>query len=116
MTDEERLDDLEVKQLAKLDDMASIKEQLARANLERTELGKLADPDWYFAANRALRHSQIDYQDLLMQAGRLRRAIKAEERKRSQRLLERAFVDVAEEELEKDTFIRLLKMAKARTE
>ena len=50
--------------------MASIKEQIARANLERIDLGKLADPDWYFAANRALRHSQIDYQDLLMQAGR----------------------------------------------
>lgn len=62
------------------DEIASIKEQIARAKGAAAGSGDYSDSDWFQRTNRALRHKQSLHQRLLQEAGALRRAQSEAER------------------------------------
>jgi hypothetical protein len=63
--------------LAEIDDaMASIKAQIAAADLQRQASGKPIDPRWFHRAKTALRHLQRERANLAFQPKPRRKALK----------------------------------------
>ena len=111
MSDESTLSELETRQLSTLEEIASIKEQIARAKSLAMGDGKYADSDWYHAANRALRHKQIEHQQLLQSAAKLRKKMKVASREVEQSKFEPAFIAAAKGILDGDTYRRIVQRA-----
>ena len=60
-----------------LEDMAAIKEQIARAKAAAFSKKIYSDVDWFHAAQRALRHKQIEHQKLQGRLSDLKRKAKS---------------------------------------
>jgi hypothetical protein len=94
-----------------LEDMAQIKEQIARAKGNAAERGDYSDADWFHSANRALKHKQIEHQKLMARQSALKRAAKDQRIKESNRqslVFERAFMDNAKLLLPTETYEALI--------
>lgn len=111
MSDEATLTELETRQLTTLEEIASIKEQIARAKALAMGEGKYADADWYQSANRALRHKQIEHQALLQSAAKLRKKMKTASNEDRQSRFEPAFIAAARGILDGDTYERIVQRA-----
>lgn len=114
MTDEEKLASLEQQQLAALEDIASIKDQIGRAKALSQSEGKYSDSGWYHAANRALRYKQIQHQELLTQAARLRKQMKADAHEKRNVAFEREFIRAARVLLDESMYSTLVKLAESK--
>jgi hypothetical protein len=104
--------------IAVLHDIASIKAQLDRANSRGRDSRKYSDPEWFQAANAALKYKQLEHQRLLheiSQQQRIAKALRVEKEQQLQKTFERAFIRVARELLDKDTYVRLLQETERRT-
>ena len=111
MSDKAALTELETRQLKALEEIASIKEQIARAKALAMEHGKYADSDWYHSANRALRHKQMEHQVLLQSAAKLRKKMKADLNEDRRSRFETAFIAAARGILDGDTYQRIVQRA-----
>lgn len=63
-----------------LQEIAGIKDQLARAASNARQTGNYSDSDWFHAATRALRHKQAAHQKALRETAEIRRELKAMQR------------------------------------
>ena len=115
MNDEEKLAKNKECQFAVLADIASIKEQIDRAKATAAVAGRHADEDWYFRANRALRHRQIEHQQLLQSGSDLSRKIRQDAHIKQQECFERKFVDAARCLLDPQTFRDIVNVASSAT-
>lgn len=80
-----------------IEDIANIKEQIARASTAARQTGDYSDSDWFHAANRALRHKQAAHQKALRETAEIRRELKAMQRANdpSEKTFERRFMTEA---------------------
>ncbi len=113
MSSKEELVVMEEAQLAALEEIASIKEQIARAKARAAAEGDYSDANWYQRANRALRHKQIEHQSLLRSAAELRKRLKQEAQREQNPRFEQAFIAAAKGMLDEDTFQRIVQRANA---
>ena len=108
MQHKEKIAAIESRQLELLTEMARIKEQIARAKSLAASERNYSDTDWYHAANRALKHKQIEHQELLQKAATLRKEIRLSDT----RSFERAFMDAAYRRLDGEMYACLLSEAR----
>ena len=113
MSSKEELAAMEEDQLAALEEIASIKEQIARAKARAAADGEYSDADWYQRANRALRHKQIEHQSLMQRTAELRKRLKQEAQQEQNQRFETAFIAAAKGMLDGDTFQRIVRRTNA---
>jgi hypothetical protein len=89
-----------------LQEIASIKEQLAHAKAAAAKTGFYSDNNWFQSATRALKHKQIQHQRLLHEISQEKRAIKALAAVKQKNFYE-IFVEVAKEVLDQETFLSI---------
>lgn len=99
-----------------LEEIANIKEQIARAATNARQTGNYGDSDWYHSANRALRHKQAAHQKALRDTASLRREIKRLQRPAEDaagRTFERAFMVEAKAALPDGTYRMIIDRVQA---
>lgn len=104
-TDLESCDSLEIELLQEI---ATIKAQIARAVSRAKSAGTYASNHWFVDANKSLRYKQAQLQALQMHAAGLRRKVKQQEADN----FARYFFDAARTLLPKHTYLELLDEAK----
>lgn len=110
MTSTEKLASLYADQHAKLAEIASIKEQLDRAEDRPKEKHGSDHKEWLFRTKRALRHKNIDLLKINQELGLLNREIKQEKHainESGRNAYSERFIAVARNVLDQETFLAI---------
>ena len=95
--------DIDARREELISDIARIKDQLQKAQAEFHISGNYKDPLWYAKAKKALRHKSIEFNQLNLKRGKLKKQLNESKSKE----FERIFLDTAKEVLSEEFFSKI---------